>query len=144
MFDDGPVMSVVDGMLLVSGALAVVFLVLYGSLMPWWRSRMGWLIVGNALAWLLVCVGGILYRVNLPDAAAWTFLPLALGVPTVLAWWIDSLLRTRRCRSGHHVALIEQWQADGWLIAGERGREREAAQLFRCAEELAAHVGRLP
>ena len=144
MFDDGPVMSLIDVALIGCTVIAVVFLIVYMVHTRWERGVIGWLIVGNTTGWLLVCVGGILYRAGAPESAQWFFLPLAVAVPSVLVAWLAALIRARR--SGSTVdTLIEAWQREGWLLAGQTGRQGEAAIAFRHADELAAiRVARQP
>ena len=132
MFDDGLVMDLVDGAMVGCLGIAAAFLGLYGVRVRWERSVIGWLIVGNTLGWAAVCVGGVLYRLDRPDAAQWFFLPLAVAVPAVMLTWLVLLLRGRPSTD----SLVERWRQEGWELSQLPGRCGEAALAFRHADEL--------
>ena len=139
MWDDGAVMVAVDFSLVVTACLSALFVALYVALTQFERSVMGRLIAANAVAWLLCCVGGILYRAGEPAAAGWFFLPLAVGVPLVLVWWIALMLHARR--DGPRTrALVAEWTRDAWDLHAA-GRSGEALQAFKHARQLARLQG---
>ena len=132
MFDDGLVMDLVDAAMIGCLGIAAAFLGLYGVRVRWERSVIGWLIVGNTLGWAAVCVGGVLYRLDRPEAAQWFFLPLAVAVPAVMLTWLVLLLRGRPSTD----SLVERWRQEGWELSQLPGRCGEAALAFRHADEL--------
>ena len=132
MFDDGLVMDLVDAAMIGCLGIAAAFLGLYGVRVRWERSVIGWLIVGNTLGWAAVCVGGVLYRLDRPDAAQWFFLPLAVAVPAVMLTWLVLLMRGRPSTD----SLVERWRQEGWELSQLPGRCGEAALAFRHADEL--------
>lgn len=138
LFLDGPVMVVVDLMILVNIVASGSFLVKIITRTRFEDSVMGRLIVANQIAWLIISVGGLLYRMHLPEPAGWVFLPIALGVPAVTMWWHVALGNSMRTRD-RLSALMEEWHATGTTAAAD-GRKDEALVMFRHAQQLARTI----
>lgn len=138
LFLDGPVMIVVDLMILVNIVASASFLVKFMTQTRFEDSTLGRLIVANQVAWLIVSVGGLLYRMHLPEPAGWVFLPIAIGVPAVTGWWHIALGQSLRTRD-KLSALLDEWHATG-TEAAAAGRKDEALVMFRSAQQLARTI----
>jgi hypothetical protein len=134
MFDDGPIMTMVDIQLLSTLVIAFIFLSLYVTRVRFEKSVFGRLAVANGAAWLLVILGGIMYRLNAPDWAQWVFLPLGFAIPGVLLWWIRTLMRSRG-EKGRLEGIASDLRKEGWEMTA-RGRSGEAQLAFRYAKQI--------
>ncbi len=134
MWDDGPVMVVMDILLLANACVATAFLLLYVVKVRFETSTMGRLIAANGLAWILVIIGSILYRVGSPETAQWFFIPIGFGLLGVQLWWIRMLVSSQ-----HDESLLEQIYTDWTAKAKELeayGKSLEAEMIYRRAEKL--------
>ena len=137
MFDDGPIMNLLDSELILTAFVVIVFLVLYCSLRSFERSRTGWLVVSSWFILLIACLGSILYRLGLPDTAQWFFIPICTAVPIVVVWWTALMLASPKSKM---MALLDNMGKEAWDLVAD-GKGSEAAVLFRVRKELGRVLG---
>lgn len=138
LLQDGPVMIVVDLMIILNVIASGSFLIKVMTCTRFEESTMGRLIVANQVAWLIVSVGGLLYRMHLPEPAGLVFLPIAIGVPAVTVWWHVALSHSMRTRDKLSM-LMNEWHTAG-TTAATAGRHDEALVTFRHAQQLARMI----
>lgn len=134
MFNDGLVMSLVDVQLIATLVIAVVFIALYMTRVKFERSLLGRLILANGVAWVIAITGGILYRMEVPELAQWCFLPLGIGIPCVLLWWIKTLMRSRG-EKGRLERIAAELRHEAWTFSAH-GRAGEAKLAYKYANKI--------
>ena len=138
LFRDGPVMVLVDMMVIINIVVAISFIIQMIVRTKFEASGLGRLILANAGAWLLLSLGVLMFRVHMPEIAQWMLLPIALGVPSVTAWWYIRLSRSFRTRDSLQD-MIDEWHENGTLATRE-GRVEEARIYYTHATQLAREI----
>lgn len=138
LFRDGPVMVLVDMMVIINIVVAISFIIQMIVRTKFEKSGLGRLILANAGAWLLLSLGVFMFRVHMPEIAQWLLLPIALGVPAVTAWWYYKLNRSFRAR-GYLQDMIDEWYEEG-VSATKEGRVEEARIYFSHSTQLSRKI----